>query len=541
MLKKTMGLEVYLKEKGEKYLSLYKCVRQAAEEIWREPRLGWYTDHGIEHSKRVVDLLDQLCANLLADERHPLGLRPDEVFLLLAAAWLHDIGMQDLSDLNSKPVDQLAEAEWDKVRIRHPVRTQEIIAASAPGSPQQNPFLLGLETAKDIHIPLSLICKGHGSSYFDETTRRLNGRTFNFEGRSEPVRGALLTSLLLFADELDLHCSRAVFKANYPLSNVSELHYFRHHFVNHVEVVKLNQVDKQIKITLALPEKEQCSIWVEDLQSWLEQKLKTELNRIDQHIQKGFAGLLKFYKKKPIVFTMEVAEDNEKKLPSLEVINLLRRENTQVMDWKEAAEAVKKRFVSRLGGTILINGSVDQGSEQFYTHLSLLLTCQKDRLKPAQNIVSMDFRQGDVCGTLERIAAYLYESLFQDQISDPAEVISSLLAKVRSEDLFCTVFLQNYDNALPKDWEKLTSVLTDVAICEHFLFVVNTEARLDGAQCFKLPEQFSDEDMVRYFEKMGHCNERAKGMATTLRDLQNINNSSAKQVLFVAASLSKIS
>ncbi|MCI5139013.1 MAG: hypothetical protein D3922_11510 [Candidatus Electrothrix sp. AR1] len=337
-----MQLEEYLKTNSSEYFSLYENIKQAAEDIWREARLGWYTDHGAGHSSRIVDLLDQMCGDLLLTENRSFGLRPDEVFLLLSATWLHDIGMQDLSDLNEKSVDQQTEAEWEAVRKRHPQRSCEIISSYASGSPEKNPFDLGLNTGKDVYTPLSLICKGHGSAYYEEVATKLNKRNFNIEGRGEPVRGALLTSLLLLADELDLHGSRAVWKKNYPLSNISELHYFRHHFVNHVEVVKLNAVDKQIQITLALPEVPLNNNWAEDLQSWLERKLNFELNRTEEHIRAGFDGHLKWgaNNEPAVVFIKEPAEPNEKKLPPKEIINLLERETTHVLDWKEATKKI---------------------------------------------------------------------------------------------------------------------------------------------------------------------------------------------------------
>ncbi|MCI5163926.1 MAG: hypothetical protein D3917_18305, partial [Candidatus Electrothrix sp. AX5] len=265
-----MQLEEYLETKSDEYFSLYENIKRAAEDIWKEARLGWFTNHGVAHSQTIVRLLDQLCGDLLTDEQ-PSGLRPDEVFLLLAAAWLHDIGMQDLSGLNDKSVDQLTDIEWEIVRKRHPIRAKEIIEASAPGSPHPNPFLATLKLDRNVCIPLSLICMGHGSSYYKEAVTRLARRTFDISGQGEPVRCILLTSLLLLADELDLHNRRVKRPNNYPLSKISELHYFRHHFVDYVKVDKLNQVEKQIQLTLALPvpTEELHKGWAQDLQDWI--------------------------------------------------------------------------------------------------------------------------------------------------------------------------------------------------------------------------------------------------------------------------------
>jgi hypothetical protein len=434
--------------------------------------------------------------------------------------------MQDLTDLNNRSVDQQTEEDWEMVRERHPARAQEIIAASAPGSEQPNPFSIGLENnIKPLHIPLSLICKGHGSKYYEDVAAKLNRRTFNIEGRGKPVRGALLTSLLLLADELDLHGSRAVWKKNYPLSKVSELHYFRHHFVNHVKVVKLNGTEKQIQITLALPEDTlNGNKWAEDLQNWLERKLKFELKRTEEHIQVGFDGYLQWAKQEErVVFFKEPAEPYEKKLPPGEVINLLHREITHVLDWKEAVKKIKARFTSRTGGIFLIRGGEEQGSDQFFIHLSLLLNCQKDRKAPEQSLANMEFKTGNSSATLDQIVFSLYEKLFDEELDvKPAEAMNALVEKARNADMFCIVSLQNYDQAQPREWEELSAMLIDPAIHEHFLFVINSGERLDGAESFELPDEFSGEDMIRYFEKLGYYGVKAQEKTTMLRKMQDI-------------------
>ncbi len=514
-----MGLEEYLKINSDEYFSLYENIKQTAGDIWKNARLGWFTNHGTAHSQTIVRLLDQLCGDLLADEQ-PSGLQTDEVFLLLAAAWLHDIGMQDLSGLNGKSVDQLTEVEWEIVRKRHPARAQEIIAASAPGSPQPNPFLATLKLNRNVCTPLSLICMGHGSSYYEEAVSRLAPRTFDISGKGKPIRGTLLTSLLLLADELDLHFSRVDDEVNYPLSKISLLHYFRHHFVNHVEVAKITPMEKQVRITLALPEEEQHSDWAKALQDWLNQKLRAELHRTDEYIQKGFDNRLHWAGQR-IAFIIDRAERYEKKLPSSEVINLLRRETSHVLDWKEAAKTIKGRFTRRTGGAVLIKGGAEQGNGHFFIHLSLLLNCLHDGKTPGQRLANMEFMGGNICGTLDQIVFSLYEKLFNEElIAESAEAMDAFLAKLKATDMFCTVFLQNYDSASPKEWNKLAAVLTDPAIRERFLFVINTEERLDDAESFELPNEFSEQDMICYFEKLGHYGAKALEKSTMLRKIQ---------------------
>ncbi|MCP4213299.1 MAG: hypothetical protein GY765_01525 [bacterium] len=98
-------------------------------------------------------------------------------------------------------------------------------------------FHLSLDTEYPIHAPLALICKGHGSDYFDEVVNYFADNSLDIDGKGTTIRGELLTALLLMADELDLHSSRAVFKKNYPLSKTSELHHYRHYYISKVEVL----------------------------------------------------------------------------------------------------------------------------------------------------------------------------------------------------------------------------------------------------------------------------------------------------------------
>jgi hypothetical protein len=67
-------------------------IRQAAEDIWADdaPRIVQdYTDHGIHHSERLAGF-----AASLLDANDGRDLSSQEMYLLLAGIYLHDIGMQ---------------------------------------------------------------------------------------------------------------------------------------------------------------------------------------------------------------------------------------------------------------------------------------------------------------------------------------------------------------------------------------------------------------------------------------------------------------
>lgn len=66
-------------------------ICQEAAEIWKSQNLREFTIHGGPHYFQVEANLDSLTVNLQAS-MHPLC--PEEIFVLIAACHLHDIGMQ---------------------------------------------------------------------------------------------------------------------------------------------------------------------------------------------------------------------------------------------------------------------------------------------------------------------------------------------------------------------------------------------------------------------------------------------------------------
>lgn len=165
-------LENYLAQSNEEdFKETYNFIKIAAKKIWKEPRLGWYTDHGPKHSERIIFHLNRLCAGLLSNpdkECQDYRLTVDEVFLLLSAAWLHDIGMQDLTNSRTHSVDSMDNEDWEEVRKEHPKKVYDMIMNPSTGE-RSNKFWIGIKPDSKFRAPLALICKGHGSSYFSDT------------------------------------------------------------------------------------------------------------------------------------------------------------------------------------------------------------------------------------------------------------------------------------------------------------------------------------------------------------------------------------
>src|SRR5215469_4311465 len=76
---------------NDRFQTSLAMIREAAEKIWIDtPRIIQdYTDHSIYHSERLAGFAVKVLA-----ANNGKGLSAEEVYLLLASIYLHDIGMQ---------------------------------------------------------------------------------------------------------------------------------------------------------------------------------------------------------------------------------------------------------------------------------------------------------------------------------------------------------------------------------------------------------------------------------------------------------------
>jgi hypothetical protein len=220
-------------------------VKRSAREIWKDQRLWWFPDHKVSHSERVISHLADILAHL--QETH-LRLTPYELYVLLAACYLHDIGMQDFV-FEGKRVEagDFTKEIYEQVRRRHPQRSAQLIRGEVePG------LDIDLAPEPSYVIPISLVSQGHGSDFFEETAAKLAASPYR--PGNKKLRGDLLTALLLMADELDLHEDRAEYPKATRLSPVTALHYYTHHYITGVEIVDGNTTkQRQIRLQFNYP------------------------------------------------------------------------------------------------------------------------------------------------------------------------------------------------------------------------------------------------------------------------------------------------
>ena len=217
-------------------------VRRKAETIWKKPLLRQYTDHTIDHSLRVIAVLDKLCALVVEP------LTDDETYVLLCAAFLHDIGMQQEKSFETDVVrkrysgEEIAEAVADRAKGEAIIREWHHLIGE-----ERIKYELGHKYMEEELIDeIALVSKGH-------TKEDLDGYKDGTKA-GQPMRLRLLAALLRLADELDLDYRRIVLdelkQANIPTE--SKAHWWKCHYVESVDV----HDDGRIQIVFRFSEKD---------------------------------------------------------------------------------------------------------------------------------------------------------------------------------------------------------------------------------------------------------------------------------------------
>ncbi len=209
-------------------------VRDEALKIWAEQVYRSFTAHGQAHFDQVETNLDWLTRPLQAS---PQRLQPHEIFVLLAACYLHDIGMQ-----LDRPDAREAHAEYAYQLILH---------SHARVGPDDRRVTLPIDDP-NARLAIAEVARAHWTTFALELpqTDYIYGNT-NASGRLR-----LLGVLLAMADLLDLSPARARYFRSihrlYDLGAVSELHQKMHHWVKGFDISPAHtelQSELQFKLT----------------------------------------------------------------------------------------------------------------------------------------------------------------------------------------------------------------------------------------------------------------------------------------------------
>jgi hypothetical protein len=316
-------------------------VKETAKRIWNEPRLDWFTDHGFDHSQRIVNLLGQIVEHLQKTE---MRLSSYELYILLAACYLHDIGMQALS-IDGRIRETFRYDDYEFIRRRHPRRAYELIIERSTRW-ERGQFQIYLDDQPAYNVPIALVSQGHGSDFFKETLNEFAQKPYSPGGRR--IRGDLLTALLLMADELDLQEERARFPAEMDSSPISSLHNHIHHYVINVEVTR-GEHSKQRRIRLDFEFPKDSAPYKKMIRRWVVGKLQRQCRLTAPIIRQTTDGELDWCEQITICETFDRTGVVRRSLPSQALAYLEgQTKKRDTINYDEAINILRQRvFESR--------------------------------------------------------------------------------------------------------------------------------------------------------------------------------------------------
>lgn len=205
-----------IKLEDEKNIITVQSIYKRVQEIWETPIHSYYTDHSTEHSERILVLADNLLNSLYDDTK----LSEDERFILIAASYLHDVGMQmpELAGLRKK--ENYTQEEKNQIRAKHHLSSEKYIMENQNIIDQLNPFT----------EQIAIIARYHREDGNDISSLHND----NVHGKI--VRIPLLAAILRLCDELDLDNRRVNFKSVdfVGLDPLTKMHWYSHEYVDSV-------------------------------------------------------------------------------------------------------------------------------------------------------------------------------------------------------------------------------------------------------------------------------------------------------------------
>lgn len=262
---------------SQDYIRKLTKIREDVCAKWTAPsarELIFFTPHGVEHSKKVENGIHELL------KENKGNFSEQEWFLLLASAWLHDIGM--LPGLFN---DDKGTPEWDKeVRKNHQERSSTYVNRMAPG--------WGLDDFE--RRALENICKYH--------RKTMDLHTMPEEEDSD-IRVKLLTAYLRLADAIHIDKIETHQLKNYQtylmlgMDLESKFHWLKAKCVDHVTT---NPKKFEIVITVKQPET-LTGDEMEPLCSEFVEEIKDEIELIKEILCQGRLAIYSNVKAKTVV------------------------------------------------------------------------------------------------------------------------------------------------------------------------------------------------------------------------------------------------
>jgi len=263
----NLSLEEALKVKpgGEDLVHSLKLIKKRAEPLLAKivETFPEYTIHDIRHSEEVLKNLVWLIPDSLKEK-----LNIYEICFIIAAAYLHDIGMVDFPELGEelKEFDK-GEQTANYIRENHHLRSEEFVVKQYKE--------LAIEDPHQAEI-IGRICRGHRKENLHKSELFESDKLY----KSYSINIPLLAALLRIADELDMTFERApliIYERVPPRDSISKEEWERHLSISGVG---LSPEDHLVIKSSATCEKPNIH---RSLKS-LETKINNELDDLPDHL-----------------------------------------------------------------------------------------------------------------------------------------------------------------------------------------------------------------------------------------------------------------
>lgn len=230
-------------------------IKKACSGYWENPQHRHYTKHGITHSEKIIERLEEL----LKDQK--IEFNSVEAFILLASCFLHDIGMQcvqknlleKIADIGPDTHFPYTYEPLENIRSKHAELSSVMIKNCCSLDDRYDDLpSLGLEKEDgEIVDAIARVSKAHSDENYKEYCDEYD------DSIPDCPKGAklfLLAVLLRLGDALDADRSRCE-RASYlniesNMTVISKANYWKHHYVPNVKIDK-----GRVKLVFGIPQK----------------------------------------------------------------------------------------------------------------------------------------------------------------------------------------------------------------------------------------------------------------------------------------------
>lgn len=390
-------------------------IQRFVEKWWPQALMPWFTDHGVAHSRRVAEYALKIAD--VPDLSKPHALSVLERYILWAASWLHDLGMQSLP---GTALGALQAIDFERVRHDHPDQSAVEIKARAAE------IGLPINDAPLIQV-IAWVARAHGTSYYADTLKLLE---LVPDVRNETVRGGLLASILLLADEMDLHYERVapLPPAWTALSAVADAHAFKHR-----QVVASQPVHVAGDVVLSIKLAQSDEVGDDDalaVEKWITHKLRRQIAMIEAAFSGGFNGRVQLSRNVAVTRTKGWGSST---LPGLSSMNTIHADNARsdLINHSHALgqieDAISRReFVALVGPLVEF---VDTDGREDLLHAA----ASRARMGGAMVVECSFLYESRGAATVADICQAWVQQLDPENASDDFEGLALALGKINSQ------------------------------------------------------------------------------------------------------------